>query len=98
MRGQRVVIFGAGTAGVRIATRQVWCVDKQVHGAFTEQIIREMASHVERPIVFPLSNPTERIEAMPDQLIPWTDGRALSGPGAERALAARIRRRAAANP
>ncbi|MGW5366155.1 NAD-dependent malic enzyme [Actinopolymorpha pittospori] len=143
---QRIIIFGAGTAGIGIAdqlrdamvrdgaerqaaTRQVWAVDKQglltddmadlrdfqvpyarpaaevrgwrtddrigllevvrrvkptmlvgtstVHGAFTEEIIREMARHVERPIVFPLSNPTERIEAMPADLIAWTQGRCL---------------------
>jgi malate dehydrogenase (oxaloacetate-decarboxylating) len=150
MRDQRIVIFGAGTAGVGIAdqlrdaiaragadrdaaTRQIWCVDKQglltddmtdlrdfqvpyarpasevtawrpdgrvglkeavanvkptmligtstVHRAFTEDIIREMARHVDRPIIFPLSNPTERIEAMPDQLISWTDGRGLIATG-----------------
>jgi malate dehydrogenase (oxaloacetate-decarboxylating) len=147
---QRVVIFGAGTAGVGIAdqirvvmtadglseeeaTRQFWCVDKQgllvddmrdlrdfqrvyarprsevsdwgadgtiglaevvskVHptvivgtstegGAFTEQIIREMAKGVERPMIFPLSNPTERIEAVPADVIKWTDGRGLVGTG-----------------
>jgi len=149
---QRVVIFGAGTAGVGIAdqirvvmirdglsqaeaTRRFWCVDKQglllddmsdlrdfqvpyarphsevtswridthghidlaevvaqVHptiivgtstagGAFTEPILREMAKHVARPMIFPLSNPTERIEAVPHDAITWTDGRGLVATG-----------------
>jgi malate dehydrogenase (oxaloacetate-decarboxylating) len=152
-REQRVVIFGAGTAGVGIADqirvvverdgleqeeamRRFWCVDKQgllvddmkdlrdfqvpyarpraevsgwkaggrggsiglaevvaqVHptmivgtstqgGAFTQAIVKEMAAHVERPMVFPLSNPTERIEAVPADVVKWTDGRGLVGTG-----------------
>jgi malate dehydrogenase (oxaloacetate-decarboxylating) len=147
---QRVVIFGAGTAGVGIAdqiraviisdglsedeaTERFWLVDKhgllvddmsdlrdfqqpyarprsevsswgtdgtiglaevvsKVHptilvgtstvgGAFTQQILREMAAHVQRPMIFPLSNPTERIEAVPADVIKWTDGRGLLGTG-----------------
>jgi malate dehydrogenase (oxaloacetate-decarboxylating) len=147
---QRVVILGAGTAGVGIAdqiravivadglgqedaTRRFWCVDKQgllvgdmddlrdfqkgyarprpevadwgadgtigllevvekVHptilvgtstqgGAFTEEVIRAMAKGTERPLIFPLSNPTERIEAVPADVIHWTDGRGLVGTG-----------------
>lgn len=150
---QRVVIFGAGTAGVGIAdqirvvmirdglseqeaTRRFWCVDKQglllddlsdlrdfqvpyarprsevagwdtdpdqgtiglaqvvaqvhptvivgtstVGGAFTEPILHEMAKHVRRPMIFPLSNPTERIEAVPHDIITWTDGRGLVATG-----------------
>jgi malate dehydrogenase (oxaloacetate-decarboxylating) len=52
-----------------------------VGGAFTEPIIREMATGVERPMIFPLSNPTERIEAVPADVIKWTDGRGLVGTG-----------------
>jgi malate dehydrogenase (oxaloacetate-decarboxylating) len=152
-REQRVVIFGAGTAGVGIAdqlravmisdglnedeaTRRFWLVDRQgllvgdmsdlrdfqqpyarqrsevsdwktdagdgsiglydvvanvgptiivgtstVGGAFTERIVREMATHVQRPIIFPLSNPTERIEAVPRDVIEWTHGRGLVATG-----------------
>lgn len=149
-RDQRIVIFGAGTAGIGIAdqiraamiadglskdeaTQSFWCVDKQgllvddmsslhgfqkpyarrrsevshwgedgtisleqviahahptilvgtstVGGAFTEKAVKEMASHVKRPMIFPLSNPTERIEAIPKDIIKWTDGRGLVGTG-----------------
>lgn len=50
-------------------------------GAFTEQAIRLMAQHTTRPVIFPLSNPTSRCEATPQQLVDWTDGRALIGTG-----------------
>lgn len=49
--------------------------------AFSEAIIKEMASHVEHPIIFPLSNPTERIEATPKDLLEWTNGKALIATG-----------------
>jgi malate dehydrogenase (oxaloacetate-decarboxylating) len=150
LRNQRVVIFGAGTAGIGVAdqlrdamvreglskedaARRFWCVDRPglltadmdgqlqdyqapyarppaenqawkhgrngngvdlaevvrrvqptmligastVAGSFTEAIVREMAAHTDRPIIFALCHPAARAAANPADLLAWTDGRAL---------------------
>ncbi|MGR9000086.1 MAG: NAD-dependent malic enzyme [Gammaproteobacteria bacterium] len=50
-------------------------------GMFTEEIIRAMAERTQRPMIFPLSNPTARMEATPSDLITWTEGKALVATG-----------------
>ncbi|TGJ78545.1 hypothetical protein E0Z10_g10222 [Xylaria hypoxylon] len=142
----KLVVFGAGTAGVGIAdqvrdaiaaergiskdeaAKQIWLIDrpgllttdsqlddgqkvfakdasqwsekelsllsviKEVHPnvligtstvpkAFTEEIIREMAAHTPRPVILPLSNPTRLHEAVPEDILKWTDGKALVATG-----------------
>lgn len=50
-------------------------------GAFTEDVVREMAKHTKRPIIFPISNPTKLIEATAEDIIKWTNGKALVATG-----------------
>ena len=50
-------------------------------GSFTKKVVQEMAKHVDRPIIFPLSNPTRLHEARPQDLTEWTDGKALIATG-----------------
>ncbi|VEB23785.1 NAD-dependent malic enzyme [Avibacterium volantium] len=51
------------------------------HGAFSEEVVKALCAGVERPILLPLSNPTERIEVMPQDAVPWSQGKALIATG-----------------
>lgn len=52
-----------------------------VPGSFNKEVVQEMAQHVDRPLIFPLSNPTRLHEAKPEDLVNWTDGRVLVATG-----------------
>jgi malate dehydrogenase (oxaloacetate-decarboxylating) len=69
-------------ADVVARVRPTMLIGTSTHtGAFTEAIVRTMATHTDRPIIMPLSNPTSKCEALPADLIRWTDGRALVATG-----------------
>ncbi|MFC2699430.1 MAG: malic enzyme-like NAD(P)-binding protein, partial [Limosilactobacillus fermentum] len=69
------------TAAIKAVQPTVMVGTSTVHNAFTEAAIREMAAHAKHPIIFPISNPTKKIEAMPDDVMKWSDGRALVATG-----------------
>jgi len=66
---------------VRAAKPTVLLGVSGVPGLFGEEVVRTMASQVERPVVFPLSNPTSSSEARPADVVAWTGGRALMATG-----------------
>jgi malate dehydrogenase (oxaloacetate-decarboxylating) len=66
---------------VRQVTPTILLGTSTVPGAFTRQVVEAMAAGTHRPIIFPISNPTSQIEAMPADVIAWSKGRALVAVG-----------------
>ncbi|MBF4806469.1 MAG: NAD-dependent malic enzyme, partial [Pseudoleptotrichia goodfellowii] len=69
------------TAAVKAVKPTILVGTSTVPGTFTEEIVQEMASYTERPMIFPLSNPTKLAEANAQDLLKWTDGKALIATG-----------------
>jgi malate dehydrogenase (oxaloacetate-decarboxylating) len=73
---------GIGLADVVTHVRPTMLIGTSTQaGAFTESMVKDMAAHTERPVIMPLSNPTSKCEALPEDLIRWTDGTALVATG-----------------
>jgi malate dehydrogenase (oxaloacetate-decarboxylating) len=66
---------------IKMASPTILLGTSTVHGAFTRDVIEAMAVSTERPLIFPISNPTEKIEAMPADVLDWSGGRRWWPPG-----------------
>jgi len=66
---------------IKMASPTILLGTSTVHGAFTRDVIEAMAASTERPLIFPISNPTEKIEAMPADVLDWSGGKALVATG-----------------
>jgi hypothetical protein len=66
---------------IKIASATIPLGTSTVHGAFTREVIEAMAASTERPIIFPISNPAEKIEAMPANVLAWSAGNSLVATG-----------------
>jgi malate dehydrogenase (oxaloacetate-decarboxylating) len=73
---------GIGLAEVVSRVHPTMLIGTSTHsGAFTESIVKDMAAHTDRPIIMPLSNPTSKCEALPEDLVNWTEGKVLTATG-----------------
>jgi malate dehydrogenase (oxaloacetate-decarboxylating) len=66
---------------IKMASPTILLGTSTVHGAFTRDVIEAMAASTQRPLIFPISNPTEKIEAMPADVLDWSGGKALVATG-----------------
>ncbi len=71
--GERVGLVDA----IKLASPTILLGSSTVFGAFTQKVVEAMTASCERPMIFPLSNPTSRMEAMPGDVLEWSNGRAL---------------------
>jgi malate dehydrogenase (oxaloacetate-decarboxylating) len=75
--GERVGLLDA----IKLASPTILLGSSTVFGAFTQEVVEAMTASCERPMIFPLSNPTSRMEAVPGDLLKWSAGKALIATG-----------------
>lgn len=66
---------------IKLASPTVLLGASTVSGAFTQEVVEAMTACCQRPMIFPLSNPTSRMEAMPADVLTWSNGKALVATG-----------------